>query len=119
MKSILTGVIMSAIICGLGYFLFVPKVKEQSYQEGYSKGLTEGSAKGLLEGTAAGKEMQQKYDDSLRTALATAKRDSLQRIPKPPAPKKEHVNYNINYRVIGNQIAEPTGTSSPASSDTE
>ena len=110
MKNLVLGLILGAVITGIGSYLAYPKIKQAAYDEGYSVGNKEGIAKGtetgMEEGIAQGaaKQMaeQKAMQDSLNNVIAKGKASRVVR--RKPVEEKPAIQ---NWRVLGGQIADP------------
>lgn len=110
MKNLVLGMVLGAVVTGIGGYLAYPNLKKAAYNEGYTVGSTEGETKwtekGIEEGIAqeaAKQAAQQKaMQDSLNAVIAKAKAARVvKHVPKDPKPEIE------NWRVLGGQLAEP------------
>ncbi|MCC6186092.1 MAG: hypothetical protein IT256_02955 [Chitinophagaceae bacterium] len=110
MKNLVLGMVLGAVVTGIGGYLAYPNMKKATYDEAYAAGIKEGETKwtalGMEEGIAqeAAKHVaeQNAMKDSLNAAIEKAKAARVvKHVPKDPKPEIE------NWRVLGGQIAEP------------
>jgi hypothetical protein len=110
MKNLVLGLVLGAVITGVGSYLAYPKIKQAAYDEGYSVGNKEGIAKGtetgIEEGIAQGaaKQMaeQKIIQDSLNNIIEKEK--AARAVKRKPVEEKPKIQ---NWHVLGGAIAEP------------
>lgn len=110
MKNFISGLVLGALLTGVGAYLSFPKYKQEAYdggisvgnKEGMEKGRLKGIEEGIAQGMAKAEAEKKAIQDSLNQKIEEAK--ASRKVVRVPVPEKPKIQ---NWRVLGNNIAEP------------
>ena len=118
MSKFIFGLLTGIVLCGIAFYVAMPKIK----QTGYDSGVEAGTAQGVITGKAAGMTecmetiaAKQKHErDSI--AVIQKKQEAQHKAAMKPKKKPEIVQ---NWHVIDGQLAEPVVDSSTHNDEKE
>ena len=107
MTKVIIGLVIGALLCGIAGYIEIPKIKQTSYDSGFTagvkKGTEEGTTAGIAQGIAQVKAQQKQEHDNMVAAQQkqeAAHKRSMKRRKKVEPPVQ-------NWHVIDGKISEP------------
>jgi len=109
MAKFIIGLLIGIVLCATAYFLFVPQMKQASYDSGFNagnkKGIATGTAAGITQGMADLQAQQKQQHDSATAAVKKQEIDaSAYKASHKPHMAKPVVQ---NWHVIHGKIMDP------------